>query len=227
MKRYFHLKILAIVFVILTAAAVTVFLEIAIGDGREGSSNAVYRALKPARQSASSGRVGYVESGYTNGQADISSGDTGQSEASESILERSVAEYYDVPLDNGLQDYIFELCDTYEIDPVIVIAMIGKESEYNAAAIGDSGHAFGLMQVQPRWHEGRIEDLGVTDLLDPYQNVLVGIDYLAELFDRGNSLEWTLMAYNGGFDHAYRHIERGTVSTYVTDVLVTSEELGG
>lgn len=184
-----------------------------------------YGALRPSRQMTPINSVPEFATWLEDGKATVDTGDTGQSEGSESILEPSVV-YYDVPLSEDLQNHIFELCGRYEIEPVIVIAMIGKESSYDADIVGDNGRAFGLMQIQPRWHEERIESLGVSDLLDPYQNVLVGIDYLAELFDMGNSLEWTLMAYNGGFAHADRHIGRGTVSEYVEDVLITIEELG-
>ena len=221
MKKYI-VALVVITFVsvyVATLAAIDMLVSV---DIAEVSTD--YRALRPSRQMARMASVPEFVAGLEDGKATLETDDTGQSEGSESILEPSIV-YYDVPLSKDLQNHIFELCDLYEVEPVIVIAMIGKESDYNASAVGDSGHAFGLMQVQPRWHEERIESLGVDDLLNPYQNVLVGIDYLAELFDRGNSLEWVLMAYNGGFAHADRHISRGTVSEYVEDVLVTSEEL--
>ncbi len=94
--------------------------------------------------------------------------------------------------------YIFEECAEREIDPYIVMAMVHHESRWNAESIGDSGRAFGLMQIQPRWHEARIEKLGVDDLLDPVQNVKVGIDFFDELMDMGKGLDWALMCYNGG-----------------------------
>ena len=62
-------------------------------------------------------------------------------------------------------------------------------------------------------------------MLDPYQNVTVGIDIIAELLDGGKSVEWALMAYNGGYANANRHIEAGTLSEYATDVLEFAEEL--
>lgn len=147
----------------------------------------------------------------------------------EEVSEVSVT-YYDVPLDQDLQDYIFEVCENYGVDAAIVIAMIEKESNYDADIVGDDGYAFGLMQVQPRWHEARIESLGVGDLLDPYQNVLVGIDYLAELLSKGSekasgALVWAVMAYNGGPGLANFYDRTGAVSGYYKDVMDICEGL--
>lgn len=133
--------------------------------------------------------------------------------------------YYSVPLDEDLQDHIFALCESRGIDPAIVIAMIGKESTYNKDAVGDSGNSQGLMQIQPRFHMARIEKLGVTNLFDPYQNVEVGIDLLDELYSKGKSIEWTLMAYNGGASYANEKMALGIVSDYVNTVLANARTL--
>lgn len=113
---------------------------------------------------------------------------------------------FDVPLDYDLQVYIIQTCEDLNIDAAVVMAMIFFESSYDATSIGDSGESFGLMQVQPRWNSERIERLGVTDLLDPYQNVSVGIDLLAELLDKhdGNT-EKALIEYNAGAPNAYKY----------------------
>lgn len=134
-------------------------------------------------------------------------------------------EYFDVPLDEELQDYIFKLCKEYNIEPALVIAMIEKESNYNASAIGDRGNSIGLMQIQPRWNQNRMDILDCQNLLDPFQNVAVGIDLLGELFSKGNSVEWVLMAYNGGQSYANRKISNGEVSTYAKTVLSNSKNL--
>lgn len=133
--------------------------------------------------------------------------------------------YFDVPLDHKLQDHIFALCEEKCIDPAIIIAMIDKESKFDIDIIGDKGKSYGLMQIQPRWHKERMEELGVTDLLDPYQNVTVGIDILAELLESGKSLEWALMAYNGGHSYANRLTAEGRLSTYASTVIEIASEL--
>ena len=134
--------------------------------------------------------------------------------------------YYDVPLDHDLQDHIFDLCEMYDVDPAIIIAMIEKESNYQADAIGDGGASKGLMQIQTKWHQGRMDELGVTDLLDPYQNVHVGIDLFAEVMEMGgNSTSWALMAYNGGPSFAREMRAAGTISYYARRVMQIADGL--
>ena len=126
--------------------------------------------------------------------------------------------YFDVPLSYDLQKHIFTVCESRGVDPAMVIAIIQKESRYDASAIGDNGNSLGLMQIQPRWHQARMNKLGCADLLDPYQNVTVGIDILAELQSMSESLDWILMSYNGGYAHANNHISNGTISDYASTV---------
>ena len=127
--------------------------------------------------------------------------------------------YFNVPLDKRLQDYIFELCADYDVDPALVMAVIKKESKFEEEIVGDNGNSFGLMQIQPRWHQARMERLDCPNLLDPYHNVTVGIDILAELFDTGKSLEWVLMAYNGGASYANKKVAAGELSDYARTVI--------
>lgn len=134
-------------------------------------------------------------------------------------------EYFDIPLDENLQDHIFALCEEAGIDPEVVIAMIKAESNFEADIIGDRGNAFGLMQIWPKWHKARMDRLGCTDLLDPYQNVTVGVDILKELLGRGKGMEWALMAYNAGWKCANEYDERGAVTVYVTKVRAEVEDL--
>ena len=126
---------------------------------------------------------------------------------------------YDVPLDAELQKHIIETAEANGIDPTIVLAMAFHESTYRTDAIGDNGNSYGLLQVQPRWHYARMERLGCTDLLDPYQNVVVGIDYLCEMLSKyDGEMAKALTAYNKGH-------YAGTVTSYAHTVLAKSVEI--
>lgn len=133
--------------------------------------------------------------------------------------------YYDVPLDADLQNHIVDVCGYYNVDPGLVIAIIQKESNFDPITIGDNGASYGLMQVQPYWHEPRMTQLGCHDLLDPYQNVRVGVDILAELFGKFDDITWVLMAYNGGESYATEMRNNGQMSEYVRLVLKYRSEL--
>lgn len=125
---------------------------------------------------------------------------------------------YDVPLNEDLQIHIIETAEVYGIDPAIIMAIIRVESNFNPDNVGDGGHSHGLMQIQPYWHSKRMERLGCPDLYNPYQNVTVGTDYLAEMLRWYNgNIEKALVAYNQG---SYQ----GTVTQYAKSVLAFAEK---
>ena len=115
--------------------------------------------------------------------------------------------YWDsIPLDTELQNYIVETSNSYGIDPSIIMAMIYRESGFSIEAIGDGGQSYGLMQIKKCYHLDRMESLGATNLLDPYQNVTVGIDFLSELLGKyDGNIGMALTAYNCGATGAYNN----------------------
>lgn len=135
---------------------------------------------------------------------------------------------YNVPLDIDLQIYIITQSEAHGIHPSIIFAMIEKESTYRAEVLGDNGNSYGLMQIQPRWNKDRMDKLGVTDLLDPFQNVTVGIDLMGELFNDYGDIGKALMAYNMGAPAANKNIRKGICSSsYSRAVMERSEEIKG
>lgn len=127
--------------------------------------------------------------------------------------------YFDIPLDRDLQEHLYAVCEARGVDPALVVAMIQRESNFDIDAIGDQGNSLGLMQIQPRWNQERMAALNCWDLLDPYQNITVGVDIIGELLEDGKGVEWALMAYNGGPAYANRLSGSGSVSTYAKAVL--------
>lgn len=122
---------------------------------------------------------------------------------------------YPVDLDADLQQYIIKTCKEYQINPSIVIAMCFYESSFNADAVGDNGEGMGLMGINPRWCWPEMEKLNCPDMRDPYQNVTVGIDILAQKMVKydGNP-EMALMSYNAGDAGAHRlWFDKGIYST--------------
>lgn len=139
-----------------------------------------------------------------------------------------VKKYFDVPILITHQDHIFNLCEKYEIAPEIVIAIIERESNYDASAVGDNGESAGLMQIQEHNHYDRIERLGVTNLFDPIDNVEVGVDYLAHCIERnGGNIEMALMSYNAGQKGANEnYFSKGIYSNaYSQNVLEIAQRL--
>lgn len=135
--------------------------------------------------------------------------------------------YYDVPLTEDLQDIIIDTASGRGVDPALVLAVIEKESGYNPNASGDNGRSQGLMQIWRSFHEKRMKKLGAANLYDPRDNVLVGIDILAEKLEKYEDAEKALIAYNAGDAGAKKHyFSKGIYSSsYSRAVLKIAEEI--
>lgn len=114
--------------------------------------------------------------------------------------------------------HVEHIAKQYNLDPSLIRSVIEHESNFKVEALGDSGKSFGLMQIQKRWHLARMERLGVTDLMDPYSNILVGVDYLAELINTQKDLDLALMVYNMGPNKASSLYNAGKISRYATSI---------
>ena len=136
---------------------------------------------------------------------------------------------YNVPYDEDLQLHIIAQAEQYGIDPAIVFAVIWKESRYYYTASGDNDESLGIMQIKQKFHQWRMDCLGVTDLLDPYQNVMVGCHLLGEKFQKYGDIEMALMIYNAGETGAKNNwFSKGIYTNkYSQAVLAKAEELRG
>lgn len=118
----------------------------------------------------------------------------------------------DVPMNEDLQEFIFYLSAGYNIDFTLVMAMIQQESGFQADVISGSND-YGLMQINKINHPYITETLGITDFLEPYNNVRSGMFILRKLFEKYETPEKALMAYNMGETGASRLWEQGIFET--------------
>lgn len=81
----------------------------------------------------------------------------------------------------------------YNVDPLLVHAVIHVESRYNPLAISPQG-AEGLMQLIP----STARRMGVANAFDSRQNIEGGVKYLRQLQTRFDDLRLVLAAYNAG-----------------------------
>ncbi len=94
----------------------------------------------------------------------------------------------------NLETYILRASYKYQVDPLLIKAVIKIESGFNQFAVSHRG-AQGLMQLMP----GTSEELQVTDPFDAYQNISGGTRYLRTQLDTFNGdLQLSLAAYNAG-----------------------------
>ena len=87
-----------------------------------------------------------------------------------------------------------------QIDPLLIVAIIGIESRFNPFAESTMG-AQGLMQVIPRFHKDKLpKNKGAKPLLDPVTNIRVGVRVLEDAIRRSGSLVAGLQSYAGSSD---------------------------
>lgn len=130
-----------------------------------------------------------------------------------------------VPMDEDLQEFIFYLSQAYEMDFTFVMALIQRESNYKPDVISASND-YGLMQINEINHPYLQEQLGITDFTEPYGNVRAGMFILRKLFEKYETPEKVLMAYNMGETGASRLWEQGIFEiNYSKSVLQIQQEL--
>lgn len=96
----------------------------------------------------------------------------------------------------------------YKVDPLLVLAIIKTESNFNARAISKKG-AKGLMQIMEstaQWSSKRMhmEEYNKDMLLDPDCNIRIGVWYFRWLYDKYNDIDLAIVAYNGGMGNVDR-----------------------
>lgn len=133
----------------------------------------------------------------------------------------------DCSLDVELQEFIYYLSYGYNINFYFIMAVIEHESNYQADVISKTND-YGLMQINICNHEWMSKALGITDFLDPYQNVMAGTYKLYTLFEKYEDSSLVLMAYNMGEAGARRLWNKGIYETkYSRAILQKVEELEG
>ena len=115
-------------------------------------------------------------------------------------------------------DYVEEYSDKYNIDKILVLAMIKTESNFNEFATSKKG-AKGLMQIMDDtalWANESIKIDGFsTDMLySPKENIQIGTWYLKWLLDKFGDEDLAILSYNAG---------HGNVSKWLSDKSLSSD----
>ncbi len=130
----------------------------------------------------------------------------------------------EIPLDFDLQDHLRTACTEFGVPYHIALGVIQAESSFRADA--SNGTCFGFMQVNKINAEWLAEEIGVTDLLDPFQNLRAGVYSLSDLYADYGDWHKTLIAYNYGRAGAQKHVfsQGYTTTGYSRTVMAYADE---
>lgn len=117
------------------------------------------------------------------------------------------------------------------VDPLLVTAIIAKESSFKTRVVSHAG-AVGLMQLRPWVAEDMalrtdVEWNGRETLHSPHLNVRLGVRYYKELVDRFGDEHVALTAYCFGPSRVSMQLRAGTFdgSRYARDILAHYRQL--
>lgn len=83
----------------------------------------------------------------------------------------------------------------YGVDPSLALAVAQRESGLNPNLVNPASGASGVMQLMP----ATAAALGVTNIMDPQQNINAGVKYLSQLLAMyGGDVAKTVAAYDWG-----------------------------
>ena len=97
-----------------------------------------------------------------------------------------------------VQIYTYCTCKSYGVDYSTTLAMIETESGYQWDIKAESG-ASGYIQIIPEYHTERMHSIGVENVDNPYSNIRIGVDCMAELLKKyQDNYHKALTAYKYG-----------------------------
>ena len=132
---------------------------------------------------------------------------------------------YDDGIPKDLRQYFEVVGKEFDICPELLEAMAYRESRFIPTV--KNGKHYGLMQINVKVHADRIAKYGWTeeDMFDPYRNLMIAADYLAELYEQyGDDNPLVLNVYSGNWKAIQAYKENGFLNSYVKDVLDRSAE---
>lgn len=123
----------------------------------------------------------------------------------------------------NIKEYCEEIGEKYCICPELLEAIAYYESRFTPDV--KNGNCWGLMQINVNIHRERYIALGYTrkEMLDPYKNIEVAADLLAELYEEYEDNPIVLMKYAGQEYAIPDYLKNGKTTKYVRNILDRSE----
>lgn len=128
------------------------------------------------------------------------------------------------PLDDATQQMILDKSEEYGVDFTLTMGLIHTESRFQPDVVSSTGD-YGLMQINKINHEWLSKELGITDFLDPEQNVEAGLYILSTLSEKYDDPTKVLMAYNMGETGAGKLWNQGIYTSDYAEKVLQQQEI--
>jgi hypothetical protein len=125
----------------------------------------------------------------------------------------------DVEMDADLQEFVYHLSGSYNLEYLFIMAIIKTESDFDPSVVSNTND-YGLMQINQCNHEYLKNVLGIQDFLEPYQNIRAGTYILRKLFEKYQHPNLVLMCYNMGENSAKRLWKNGVYNTDYSEMVL-------
>jgi len=126
-----------------------------------------------------------------------------------------------------IQQMITAAANEYGVPASLALAVAQVESNFNPNAVSPTNTNgttdYGVMQI----NSANVSSLGLTDPLDPQQNIDAGVSMLAQLYNQyGGDTTQVLWAYNAGPGSVTSGNMPPSTASYVADVLAAQPSYG-
>ncbi len=189
--------------------------SLATGKGEEGVSAVRLAVVLPEAEvettSAPAVRYDAAEAIVPAQEPEGAQEDFENEKIEEAILEQNYL-YDEIPLDYDTQACLRAWCEQYSVPYSLALGVIEAESSFQPDA--SNGSCYGYMQINSINREWLGEQIGVTDLKDPLQNLHSGVFMLSDLYGKYEDWSKVLICYNCG--------EKGAYDNYFSQGLTSS-----
>lgn len=121
-----------------------------------------------------------------------------------------------IPLSYELQEFTFNKCKERGLEYELVLAIMWRESRFKINAVNYNSNGTcdnGIMQINDVNRKWLREKYGITDLMDPYQNINAGTAMLGELTQKYGPHN-ALMAYQYGEGGMQAQFKKGNTTSH-------------
>lgn len=131
----------------------------------------------------------------------------------------------DIPLSEELQLFTYEQCVEQDIDYTLVLAVMWRESRFKTGVVNVNRNGTrdsGIMQINDVNKGWLAKELGITDLMDPKQNIIAGTTMLGRLTEKYGEHN-ALMAYQYGEGGMQRKLSQGVTTNKQIQLVYTKQ----